>query len=110
MNTKTEDSFQSRIHKLHVKMSSYFYIQSQLKHLVVSVDGFDLGGDLVMYPAYRGANQLWQWGGDNTVVRKMGLVADIQGGCYEKGTSCTRWYPNSGQNQKWMYENGTINE
>jgi len=43
-----------------------------------------------------------------TLASKMGLVADIQGGCYEKGTSCIRWYPNSGQNQKWRYENGTI--
>jgi len=89
-------------------MSNYFYIQSQLNHFVLSIDGFELGGDLVMYPAYGGANQLWQWGGDNTLVSKMGLVADIQGGRNEKGTSCIGWYPNSGQNQKWCYENGTI--
>jgi len=75
--------------------------------LCVSIDGFELGGALVMYPAYGGANQLWQWGGDNTLVSKMGLVVDIQGGRNEKGTSCIGWYPNSGQNQKWRYENGT---
>ena len=61
-----------------------------------------------MYPAYGGANQLWQWGGDDTLVSKIGLVADIQGARDEEGASCIGWYPNSSRNQKWRYENGTI--
>ena len=89
-------------------MPNYFYIQSQLNHFVLTIDGFSLGGDLVMYPAYGGANQLWQWGGDDTLVSKIGLVADIQGARDEEGASCISWYPNSGRNQKWRYESSTI--
>ena len=32
-----------------------------------------------MYPAYGGANQLWTWEPNDTLVSKMGLVADISG-------------------------------
>ena len=33
----------------------------------------------MMYPAYGGANQLWTWEPNDTLVSKMGLVADISG-------------------------------
>ena len=89
-------------------MPNYLYIQSQLNHFVLTIDGFSLGGDLVMYPAHGGVNQLWHWGADDALVSKMGLVADIKGERDEEGTSCIGWYPNSGRNQKWRYENGTI--
>ena len=93
-----------------VGMSNYFYIQSQLSvnKLVLTIDGFQHGGDLVMYPAYGGANQLWKWGPDDTLVSKMGLVADTQGACNEEGTPCIGWNPNNGANQKWLFENDEI--
>ena len=45
---------------------------------------------------------------DDTLVSKIGLVADIQGARDEEGASCIGWKPHSGRNQKWRYENGTI--
>ena len=95
-------------HPSKVDMSNYFYIQSQLNHFVLTIDGFKLDGDLVMYPAYGGANQLWKWGPDDTLVSKMGLVADIKDDNSGSGASCIGWFPNGGANQKWKYENGAI--
>ena len=59
-------------------MSGYFYIQSELNNLVVTVEGFQNDGWLTLYPAYGGANQLWKWGANNRLVSKMGLVADTK--------------------------------
>lgn len=56
-------------------MTKYFYIQNQQTKLVATIDGFQLGGKLKLYPAYGGANQLWNWGINNSLVSKMGLVA-----------------------------------
>ena len=61
-----------------------------------------------MYPVYGGANQLWKWGVDNTLVSKMGLVADIKAASEEKRASCIGWYPNDGVTQKWQFENDEI--
>lgn len=58
-----------------------------------------------MYPAYGGANQLWKWAVDNTLVSKMGLVADIKD---EKGPSCIGWYPHDGAKQKWQFESNKM--
>ena len=108
MNTK-KDPARSPNHKLHAEMSNYFYIQSQLNQLVVTIDGFQLDGTLAMYPVYGGANQLWKWGVDNTtLVSKMGLVADIKDASKEEGASCIGWYPNDAVNQKWKFENDEI--
>ena len=80
-------------------MSKYFYIQSQLNNLVVTVDGFQYGGYLRLYPAYRGANQLWMWGANNSLVSKMGLVADLY------GSYCVANPPTGIKQQSWEYTN-----
>ena len=87
-------------------MTKYFYIQSQLNKLVLTIEGFQCNGLLCMYPAYRGANQLWRWGDGNTLVSKMGLVADFQqmGGTKQ----CVGAIALTGdKNQAWQY---TANE
>ncbi|CAH3159763.1 unnamed protein product, partial [Porites lobata] len=94
--------------KLFAEMSEYFYIQSQLNNLVLTIDGFTLGGLLAMYPAYGGANQLWTWGPNDTLVSKMGLVADVSGVNRDAGAECIGYFPNGGVNQKWIYRNGQI--
>ena len=86
--------------KLFAEMSGYFYIQSQLNKLVLTINGFTLGGLLVMYPAYGGANQLWTWGPNDTLVSKMGLVADVGGVNRDTGAKCFGYFPNGGVNQK----------
>ena len=80
-------------------MSKYFYIRSQLNKLVVTVDGFQCGGYLRLYPAYRGANQLWKWGANNSLVSKMGLVADLY------GSYCVANPPTGIDKQSWQYTN-----
>ena len=85
-----------------IEMSGYFYVQSQLNQLVLTIDAFTKGGNLVMYPAYGGANQLWKFGPDDTLVSKMGLVAGAQ------DTRCIGWLPTGGANQKWQYKNDAI--
>ena len=80
-------------------MSKYFYIQSQLNNLVVTVDGFQYGGYLRLYPAYGGANQLWKWEANNSLVSKMGLVADLD------GSYCVANPPTGIEQQSWEYTN-----
>ena len=89
-------------------MSRFFYIQSRLNQLVLTIDGFSFGGKLLMYPAYGGANQLWSWGPNNTLVSKMGLVADVFQANNDPGTNCIGYCPNGGENQNWQYKNGQI--
>ena len=94
--------------KLFAEMSGYFYIKSQLNQLVLTIDGFKLSGLLVMYPAYGGANQLWKWGPNGTLVSKMGLVADVSDVNRDAGAKCIGYFPNDGVNQKWIYRNDQI--
>ena len=94
--------------KLFAEMSEYFYIQSQLNNLVLTIDGFTLGGLLTMYPAYGGANQLWTWGPNDTLVSKMDLVADVSDVNRDAGAECIGYFPNGGVNPKWIYRNGQI--
>ena len=61
-----------------------------------------------MYPAYGGANQLWKWGADNTLVSKMGLVAGFQYVGVSEGANCVGWTPVDNQNQRWRYENNEM--
>ena len=88
-------------------MSNYFYIQSRLNGLVLTINGLEKGGNLIMYTPYGGANQLWKWGPDGTLVSQMGLVADIQGVNHASGTHCIGWNPNGGANQKWRFDHST---
>lgn len=89
-------------------MSDYFYIESQLNQLVLTIDGFRRDGLLVMYPPYGGANQLWTKGPNETLVSKMGLVADVMYSHTEEGTNCIGYFPTGNPNQKWKYRNGQI--
>ena len=86
----------------------YFYIKSQLNQLVLTIDGFTLRGLLVMYPEYGGANQLWTWGPNDTLVSKMGLVADVSDVNRDAVAKCIGYFPNDGVNQKWIYRNDQI--
>lgn len=90
-------------------MSGYFYVQTQLQsQSVLTIDGFTVNGLLAMYPKYGGANQLWKWGPNDTLVSKMGLVADVKDGSIVPGTKCIGYFPAGGVNQKWIYENSQI--
>ena len=80
-------------------MSKYFYIRNQLNNLVVTVDMFQCGGYLRLYPAYKGANQLWKWGANNSLVSKMGLAAD------RDGSYCVANPPTGIEQQSWQYTN-----
>lgn len=90
-------------------MSGYFYLQTQLRsQFVLTIDGFTVSGLLAMYPIYGGANQLWKFGPNDTLVSKMGLVADVKDGSTVPKTNCIGYFPTGADNQKWSYENGQI--
>ena len=102
-------------------MSGYFYIQSKLNQLVLTIEGFQ-GGKLAMYPPYGGANQLWKWGPGDILVSKMGLalgsigdiifenppapttlVMDLLNGNTEVSAAVGLYGRNGGySNQKWI--------
>lgn len=82
-------------------MSKYFYIQNHQTKLVATIDGFQLGGKLKLYPAYGGANQLWKWGINKSLVSKMGLAA-----AFDKNTwVCMAGLPTG---SSWQYTNNLL--
>ena len=87
-------------------MSAYFYIQSLLINLVVTVEGFQCDADLRLYPAYGGANQLWKWGANNSLVSKMGLVADYY--YHDPRFLCFASTPTGTEKQSWQYANNLL--
>ena len=87
-------------------MSAYFYIQSLLNNLVVTVEGFRCDGDLRLYPAYGGANQLWKWGANNSLVSKMGLFADYY--YHDPRFIFFAGTPTGTEKQSWQYANNLM--
>lgn len=90
-------------------MSGYFYKQSKLNQLVLTIEGFQ-GGKLAMYPPYGGANQLWKWGPGDILVSKMGLalggIIDIL--FQHPPFSLFASPPGSSMTLNWQYENDEL--
>ena len=88
-------------------MSTYFYIQSQLNQLVITIDGSKNGSNLVMYTANGEDNQLWKFGPGDSLVNKMGLVAGVDTWSIFSSPPfpCIAGTPNSIRTLKWQYEN-----
>ena len=89
-------------------MPGYFYIQSKLNQLVLTIEGFN-GGNLAMYPPYGGANQLWKWGPGDILVSKMGLAL---GGIISDNPPIHLLAspPGSSTTLNWLYQNDELIE
>ena len=64
-----------------------------------------------MYPAFGGANQLWKWGPDDTLVSKMGLAAYVDSyphELFQQDYYCYCTTPGSFHTLTWKYKNGAI--
>ncbi|HLH58772.1 MAG TPA: RICIN domain-containing protein, partial [Streptosporangiaceae bacterium] len=81
--------------------------------LSVDDDSTSAGTDLVQYPCFGGADQLWYMGGvslNTTYVitsASSGLVADVQSAYPWPGGTMDQWYYNGGWNQQfWLTNSG----
>lgn len=88
-------------------MPGYFYIQSKLNQLVLTIEGFN-GGNLAMYPPYGGANQLWKWGPGDILVSKMGLALGSINPFGNPPFSLVALPPGSSTTLNWQYENDEL--